>query len=128
MCEFISWIETDKKVYFLTGEQINNTPIGEALKKWSQNIEDDMKGHGAIRFYYNFEGGTERECTNFSTPDNFPDVIVKALKNGDFKGFEFPRGLLSAPLDADYKAKCDALFADGWELFSNPDNRAEAWK
>ncbi len=98
MCEFVSWIEKkegDKvKVYFLTGKQIFASPRGEAFRKWSGN-QDDYTGHGAIRFYYDFEGGENKECTDFSMPDNFPDVIVRAIKRGDMAGFKaMPTGLL----------------------------------
>ena len=113
MCEFISWIEKKGKVYFLTDEQVYNSPTGEVLNKWSQNIEEDKKGHGAIRFYFNLEGGKERECTDFSKPDNFPIEIVIAIKNGQFQSFGRPEGLLSQPkwdaIDKEYHARRDAI-------------------
>jgi hypothetical protein len=112
MCKLISWIEKNYKNYFLTGKQVYESPTGEALKKWSSNIEEDKTGHGAIRFYYELEGGRERECTNFSTPDNFPADIVLAIKNGEMRGMGTAKGLLLPALDEDYQAKRKPLYED----------------
>ena len=112
MCKLISWIEKNYKNYFLTGKQVYESPTGEALKKWSSNIEEDKTGHGAIRFYYELEGGRERECTNFSTPDNFPADIVLAIKNGEMRGMGTAKGLLLPALDEDYQAKRKPLDED----------------
>ena len=95
MCEFISWIKKDEKIYYLTRTQIDS-PQGEALKKRFSG-EGELLGHAAIRAYYDIDYGTEIECiecTDFSYPDNFPDVIVKAIKNGEFRNMAYPGGLL----------------------------------
>ena len=134
MCEFMSWVEKGEKVYFLTPAMIQDTPKGQAWLKYegdkTDNWEDDQKGHGAIRWFFDLQNreGEEHECTDFSSPANFPTEIVKAIKAGEFRGYVFPFGLLSAPLDADYQAKRDALDADMWDLFSKPENRVEVWK
>ncbi|MFA5154757.1 MAG: hypothetical protein WC554_19585, partial [Clostridia bacterium] len=75
MCQFVSWIELDRRVYFLSDKQLATTR-GKALKKWTE-CDDDLKGHGAIRHYYhiNNSNGIDRECSDFSTPDNFPPEI-----------------------------------------------------
>jgi hypothetical protein len=118
MCEFASWIEKGNKVYFLTPALIQDTPKGQAWLKYegdkSENWKDDQKGHGAIRWFFDLQSreGSEHECTDFSNPANFPAEIVKAIKAGEFVSFEFPRGLLSASLYADYKAKRAPLDAD----------------
>ena len=112
MCEFASWIEKDNKVYFLNSNQVYNTTRGKALQKWSGNIEDDKRGHGAIRYYYNLEGGVDMECTDFSTPDKFPDRIVKAIKEGKMEGMGCPKGLLLPNLYNDYETKCKLLNND----------------
>jgi hypothetical protein len=105
MCEFISWIRKGKKVYFLTGNQVFHTNKGQSLRAWCANA-DDYIGHGAIRHFYGLEQdeGENRECTNFSRPDKFPDVILRALKQSDFKGFSLPQGLLRKPLYDKYQA------------------------
>jgi hypothetical protein len=84
-------------------------------------LKDDYFGHAAIRFYYGLpeaqETGRgkvfEKECTDFSSPERFPAVIIRAIKAGDLAGFgSIPEGLLCAPLYADYKAKRATLYAD----------------
>jgi hypothetical protein len=104
MCEFISWKEYHGKIYFLTADQIFNTPRGKELQ--AHTSREDWVGHGAIAFYYNLpEGELVRncECTDFSTPDNFPEVIAAAIRNGEFRGLGTPEGLLSKPAWAEYE-------------------------
>ena len=165
MCEFVSWIEvkTDEKteILFLTYDDIFNTSRG--LELINHTSEDDLYGHGAISFYYQTVKGKHKECTDFSSPANFPPEIVIALKAGLMRGIVsyFPIGLLKAPLDAKYKADRAPLYAkykadrdtldakyeadrapldakyeadrdtlldQQWDLFLDPDNRADAWK
>ncbi len=113
MCEFVSWVERTEnncqKIYFLTRKQIFDSPKGDALRKWSGD-SNDYFGHGAIRFYYDFEGGVNKECTNFTDPENFPTAIVRAIKQGDMAGFGIiPSGLLLKPLDDKYQADRKSL-------------------
>ena len=157
MCEFVSWKEIacpdgSKQILFLTHDDIYNTSRGIELR--NHTTADDFCGHGAIAFYFQIDPnkGTNKECTDFSSPSNFPPEIVEALKAGKMWGMVdfFPKGLLSAPLyadyeakraplyadykakraplDADYEAKCDALIGEQWGLFLDPENRSEAWK
>jgi len=116
MCEFVSYIEMpDGEIRFLTADMIFKTRRGKELQRHDPN-RDAWVGHGAIMFYYEMteRQGKQRECTDFSTPDNFPKKIVIAIKAGKMaiKGVPFPVGLLTAPLYADYEAKRDALYAD----------------
>ena len=130
MCEFASWVEKGRKVYFLTDNQIFGTRKGKELQEWSGN-PDDYIGHGAIRFYYGLEQdeGINKECTDFSSPDNFPPVIVKAIKDCKFKNLliPLPLGLLTALLYSDYRAKTALLDSDYWDLFAIPENRNLSW-
>ena len=129
MCDFISWKEITTadggaEILFLTYEDIYNTKRGRELQKYTTG--DDFVGHGAIDFYYELNGkGINKECTDFSSPNNFPPVIADAIKAGKFYLLGTPMGLLlpakRAPLYADYEAKF-------WELFFVPENRAEAWR
>lgn len=128
MSEFASWIEKDDRVYFLVANQIFNTTRGKALQKYCLS-SDDYNGHGAIRYYYGFYGGDNRECTDFSTPNNFPPEIVDAIKKGKFKGVaSFPEVLLLLPLDDDYWAKCKLLYDEQWDLLAIPENRNPVWR
>src|SRR4030042_6729462 len=111
MCEFLSWIEEDGKVFYLTPKQIFNTTRGKALQKFCES-QDDYVGHGAIRHYYHIaqNDGNNRECVDFSTPDDFPAVLVEAIKAGKFRGFnEQPAKLLPDQIDKAYREQVDQI-------------------
>ena len=86
MCDFISWFEKDGTVIFLTDDDLA-TEAGKKLRAIGGMFPDDIKGHGAIRKFYELNewvwpaGLTQKECTDFSSPNNFPPQIVEALKN-----------------------------------------------
>jgi hypothetical protein len=111
MCEFISWIEKDGHVLFLTANDIFNTQRGKELREYCQNRHDWI-GHGAIRFYYQLENGVERECTDFSSTNNFPAEIVSAIKSGAFRGLGTPCGLLNEQAYAEYKKIKQSAYAE----------------
>ena len=119
MCEFISWVEKGEKVYFLTTNLIESKK-GKTLLKDSQ---EDITGHGAIRLFFGLEQdeGVNKECVDFTDPDNFPPVIVKAIKAGEFKGVPLPAGLCVKPLydkyQADRKTLDDKYQADSETLY-----------
>ena len=175
MSEFLSAVKGKTKEgkdrwYFLTHHLIWETPRGEMLRKQFADAKDgDFIGHHAIRAYFQLDGGENWECTDFSTPANFPDVIAEAIKRGEFRGLGMPDKLLTAnaykawqeataPADKAwqeatapaYKAWQEATApadkawqearANGdkawgeananafWDLFANPENRAEGWR
>ena len=67
----------------IPNENINFDKIRE-LCDYCGN-QHDLTGHGAIRYYYdNFKGGIDKECEDFSSPDNFPSEIVQDIKLGKF--------------------------------------------
>ncbi len=102
MCEFISWIEKNGKHYFLTSEDLASKR-GKELRAHCRS-DDDLVGHGAIRWFYGeFEGGIEHECTDFTNPNNFPEVIVSAILGGKFRGMGAPFGLLNDHALAEYE-------------------------
>ena len=82
MCKFISWKEIGDQILFLTSNDIYNTKRGRELQNYTCSA--DFVGHGAITFYYEIDPnkGVNRECTDFSSPSNFPAVIVSAIKAG----------------------------------------------
>jgi hypothetical protein len=164
VCEFLSAIKTKSKTgrdkwYFLTHDLIHNTPRGEIIQKKYKG-DGELIGHSAIREYFELRSGTGEnwECSDFSTPDNFPTVIVKALKRGEFKGFNVPAGLLLQTkrdaIDKEYQPKQDAIYKEYqtkrdaidkeyqpkqdaidkeyqdslWDLFAIPENRVEVWR
>ena len=102
MCERYSWIEKDDKIIFLTGDDVFRSKRGKALQRYTPRRED-WHGHGAIRWFYDLYGGVDRECTDFSTPKNFPDELAEAIKAGKMWDFGITPGmqslLLKRPLD-----------------------------
>lgn len=150
MCERYSWIEKDGKVLFLTPADVFDTDRGKAMQKWNPRRED-WHGHGAIRWFYKLTGGTDRECTDFRTPNNFPPDLAEAIRDGRMWRFGITDEMLAmltrkalavlkqttawAKLNA-AQAKLDAarderqlavieLFAGLWKVRRN---RIKAWR
>ncbi len=108
MCQFVSWVERRGKVYFLTGNQLFHTQKGkELLATISHN---NLCGHGTIRAYYGIDAGdgVDKECNNFSSPDNFPTIITEAVKSGRMRGIGFNSRLLSEPARVECNKACNA--------------------
>ena len=128
MCEFVSWIEHKGIIYFLSDDELS-TSKGHELRQYCGS-EDDLLGHGAIRKYYNLgqDQGVNKECNDFSSPDNFPAKIQTMIRDGKFKRLtlmKFPSSLLSATVLEEYqKIKQPAWF----DLYDNPINRPECWR
>ena len=104
MCQQFSWIIKDKKVVFLTAKDVFHSKRGRELRKHTTYTED-WHGHGAIRWFYSFVGGKDYECTDFSTPDNFPASMVKAIKLGHMWEFGITQDMhvmLKQPALAEY--------------------------
>jgi hypothetical protein len=81
MCDFISWKEYKGKNYFLQNSDLD-TKEGKKLLK--PEVKSDICGHGTIESYYPElkDKGVKKECTDFSSPSNFPKEIVIAIKKG----------------------------------------------
>jgi len=121
MSNFISWIEYKDEILYMTDRDLE-TSRG---KKLSRDIGfEDIAGHGAIRSFFNIPDGkgTNRESTDFSTPDNFPQDIVRDVKKGLFTrcGKE-----IEQPAWAKYKEIKHSAF---WELAKIKKNRVKAWQ
>ena len=159
MCEFVSWIEVKDKILFLTAYDIFETKQGRKLQACCQS-PDDYMGHGAIRFFYEISSNTgiNRECTDFSSPDNFPPEIGKAIKEGKMRGLGLSKQLLlprawaeykkiEQPALAEYEKIQQSAWAEYekieqpalaeyekirqpvfWDLFANPKNRVKKWR
>jgi hypothetical protein len=131
MCESVSALKYENKYYFLTSDKLDTflrSKKGIEWKKTHGTNDDDVKGHGFLEefIYPELKGKAEHwECTDFSSPKNFPYEIVKQLKLGNLRFAipDSPKQLLTekvyddyeakrAPLYADYEAKRDALYAD----------------
>ena len=119
MCEFISWVEKEGRVYFLTQDLIHNTPRGDEIQRRFPG-SGEIIGHAAIRAYFELdESGVSKEQTDFGTPNNFPPVIVEAIKKDELRGDGFPQGLLLTNLYDDYKTK-RKLIDDDYEVKRKP--------
>jgi hypothetical protein len=81
MCQYASWKEYEGQAYFLTNADLE-TKEGKNLLAPDYIV--DIKGHGAIEHYYpELKGkGCNKECTDFSSPKNFPPALVKAIIEG----------------------------------------------
>ena len=124
MCEFVSWVERRSKNYFLTDKQLATKRGQELIKTISL---DDLCGHGTIRAYYRIDSGDgiDKECTNFSSPANFPDVISQAIKNGEITRFGIAGRLLTQQAWAEYKKIKQPAF---WKIFKQEKYRNPKWR
>lgn len=123
MCEQFSWIEKDDNVIFLTSEDVFMTERGRDLQAYSL-CPEDWHGHGAIRFFFNLKGGVERECTDFSTPANFPPELAEAIKAGRMWRFGITEAMLRmlrpvaraeyAKVRSTARAKYDKVRSTAW--------------
>ena len=136
MCDFVSWVEKGrgktKKYLYLNNALIKSERGKELLKGLPQ---DDLIGHGAICLFYGLEQdeGKNKECLDFSSPNNFPEVIAKAIKNGEFRGLGTPAGLLTATALKAYQeaiAPAEKAYqeakAPAWKAYEKA--TATAWK
>jgi hypothetical protein len=100
MCEFISWIEKDGQVFFLTAKDLKSKR-GRELKKHCGN-DADLVGHGAIRYYFDLIDGKDKECIYFGDPEKFPPEIQQAILNGEFVGMGICLGVLNNQARTEY--------------------------
>lgn len=83
MCDFVSWIEYNGDVLLLRDKDIRSS----RGKRLHNRIKDDIRGHGAIREYFDLAPGVgvEEEVNEFDTADGINPVVVEAIKNGEVK-------------------------------------------
>ena len=111
MCQFISWKNYEGRNYFLISTDLD-TKEGKKLLK--SEVIDDLCGHGAIEAYYpELKGkGENKECTDFSSPANFPLDIVKAIKEGKFQGIGICLDILTLEAQAEYEKIKQPAYAE----------------
>jgi vacuolar-type H+-ATPase subunit E/Vma4 len=120
MCESVSALKYENKYYFLTSDKLDTflrSKKGIEWKKTHGINDDDVKGHGFLEefIYPELKGKAEHwECTDFSSPKNFPDEIVKQLKLGNLRFAipDSPKQLLTDPAFAEYKKISGQAFAE----------------
>jgi len=126
MCDLASWKKTaDGKIYFM-----DNIALAKYRRDHPEKSAIDCRGHAAIEEYYCC-GGIDHECTDFSTPDNFPSEIVSAIKAGRMsKHNVFPEGLIQpGSLDAIPEIKeARSAYEEAWSAYKESRSvRDEAW-
>jgi hypothetical protein len=77
MCNFISWIEKDNKLFYLTDKEVFSAHGREKLSGWRDN---DVLGHGAIREFWGLKYGFECEENDFWT-DDLPEELINLINN-----------------------------------------------
>ncbi len=102
MCEFIGWIEKGNEVVFLTNDDLRGKRFNE-YKKENLGWERDIVGHGAIKYFYGEVNGEKKECSDFSTPENFPQQIVEAIKQGRMNKLGICKSVLNKKGIKEYK-------------------------
>ena len=113
MCHFISWIDLEGQLYYLTSKELRSKRGRELKEYLGSAYAEDVVGHGAIDWYFDLKGrGVHKECMVFSSPANFPDEIVKAIKSGAFKGMGVCPEILNESAKADYEKIRQSAWAD----------------
>ena len=81
MCNFLSYIEKDDKLYYLTDQDIFSEYGKEKLKGCRDN---DFIGHGATRQFYDLRGGIDHEIKDFWNLKQFPKEIADKLEKFEY--------------------------------------------
>ena len=82
MCEFVSWVEWNNKLYYLTDAEVFSDLGREKLAGCKDN---DYLGHNAIRKFWGIpdKEGTNCEIQNFWELDKLPKEISDKIKEFD---------------------------------------------
>ncbi len=90
MCDFVSWIEKNGSLFYLTDAEIFSREGRKRLKGCKDN---DVLGHGAIRQFFAISGGTDNENRYFWDSTGLPGEIAKKIKDFDaYWGKTFSQG------------------------------------
>ena len=118
MCNFVSWIRFEKKIYFLQNEDLDTK---DGLKLLIPDVVADLCGHGALRSFYPElkNKGVNEECEDFSTPKNFPKEIVTAIKRGNLSQKGICLAVLNEKGEAEYKKISQPALAE-YEKIEQP--------
>jgi hypothetical protein len=91
MCDFISWIEKNGVLHYLTDAEIFED--GKLSPRLEGCRDNDIIGHGAIRKYYAIQAGKEFETKKFWEKGALPNELEKKVKKFDkFWGKTFASG------------------------------------
>jgi len=113
MCHFVSWKEKDEQVFFLTNKDLKGRKFSE-FKRENERWREDICGHGAIEWFYpELKTVPNKECTNFSTSENFPKVIVSAIKKLELTKIGYNLELLNTEGKKEY----EKIRQSAWEEY-----------
>ena len=79
MCNFLSWVSVEGKLFYLTDQDVYSEAGKEKLAGCKDN---DILGHGAIRKFYGLLSGLDCERQDFWA-DDLPKELKLKLKNFD---------------------------------------------
>ena len=151
MSHFLSCVKKDGELWYLTTVDIESNR-GKELRAYTKAV-DDLRGHGAVRWFYGLQGGKDVEYQNFSTPHNIPPEIVHKILKGCFYnwfGLIPPRILLpniytsyvkkamilikdyygnkNPPTFKEYLILMLSLQEESWSLIRDKENRMSLWR
>ncbi|MFH1047534.1 MAG: hypothetical protein V1738_04480 [Patescibacteria group bacterium] len=88
MCDFISWIEKDGRLFYLTDREFFGPRGKELFGGDVSKQSNDPLGHGAIRLFYGTDnepmaGGINREVHEFWRDGALPDELAVLIADFD---------------------------------------------
>ena len=99
MCDFISYIEKNGEILYLTDKEVFSKFGKEHLKGCLYN---DILGHGAIRKFYNIQRGRDVEIRDFWNLEKLPKEIAAKIKEFDKHWGKIFKGGYFQPDDLQY--------------------------
>lgn len=114
MCKFISWIEKDNVVYYLNDNCLKDKKGRQLKKHISKEFYNDIKGHGAIRYYYDmpYNIGINKEYTGINIIQ-YPEEIIKDIKACKFRDIGFNVDFLAKSA----RKKYEAIEQSAWKKY-----------
>ena len=110
MCNFISTIKSKNEHFYLTKNDLKGKRFKE-FKEYNKSFwQEEIRGHGAINFFYPDIKGEHWECEDFSSQKNFPSCVVEDIKKGNFRGI----GICIDILNNEGKKKYNKIIQSAW--------------
>ena len=139
MCDFVSWIESDGEIYFMSNKTLATKKGKELSKELHEDnvFHDEISGHSIIGDYFNLNKGIAREKVTLSNTHFLPKVIIQAIKNMEMTRIGYSEGMLTSEAAQMFYNKCDYLNGKDvekeekklfWKIFRDPYNRRACWR
>ena len=104
MCKFISWVDVDGTLFYITDDDVNTSNYQELLRKCGNN--DDSLGHGFLREYFQLGGkGIDKEVNNLTYIHLLPKQIISDIKKCKFEYITSIPDLLNGSAREEYDKK-----------------------